>query len=257
MDKRINFLYAIPLGLALITFLLTEQVLLTALAVVVGMLILYGVRSRLMPPHVYKAARLYQRGDLEQALEVADKAVAARPDSWEGYYVRSLVQFARPSHAAAEADARKAIELKPDSATNHSILGQVLYWQERLDEALLAFERAVELDKKDPSNHFYLGATLFQLGDYGRAIPHLELTLALKIPNPQLALLANYYLGTALEAEGHSEDAVPVFQAMEKRAKELPRLLADLQQAPDVPALPRMKRDAGAIERRLGKAIGE
>jgi tetratricopeptide (TPR) repeat protein len=251
MDRRINFLYIIPLGLALITFFLTEQILLTTLAVVAGMVILYGLRSRLMPPHVYQAAQLYKRGDLDGALTRVNQALVARPDSWEAYYVRALIHFAAPDHIAAEADARKAIELKPDAATNHSILGQVLFWQERFDEALTAFERAAELNARDPLNHFYVGATLFQLGEFARALPRLELATAMKIGNPQLTMLAFYYLGVSLEAEGHIDDAQPAFRELEKLEKELPRLQEDLRRAPDSPALPRMKRDARGIEKRL------
>lgn len=251
MDRRINFLYIIPLGLALITFFLTEQILLTALAVVAGMVILYALRSRLMPPHVYRAAQLYKRGEIDRAMDEVNQALASRPDSWEAYYVRALIHFARPDHTAAEADARKAIELKPDTATNHSILGQVLYWQERFDEALTSFERASELDSRDSLNHFYVGATLFQLGEFGRAIPRLELATTMKIGNPQLTMLAYYYLGVSLEAEGHIDDAQPAFMELEKLAKELPRLREDLQRAPDSPALARMKRDVRAIEKRL------
>lgn len=251
MDKRINLLYIVPLGLALITFFLTQQILLTTLALIAGMVILYGLRSRLMPPHVYQAAQLYKRGDLDGALAKANQALAVRPDSWEAYYVRALVNFARPDHVAAEADGRKAIELKPDAATNHSIVGQVLFWQERFDEALPVFERAAELNPKDPLNHFYVGATLFQLGEFGRAIPRLELATTMKIGNPQLSLLAYYYLGVSLEAEGHVDDAQPAYMELVKLEKELPRLQEDLQRAPDSPALPRMKRDARAIEKRL------
>lgn len=253
MDKRLQLLYIIPLGLAFITFFVTQQILFTGLAFAVGLLILQLLRRRLMPPFVDKAVRLYQAGKLDEAQDFAGRAIAARPERWEAYYVRALINYTRPDHAAAEADARQAIALRPQEASTHAILGQVLYWQTRYSEAKEAFSEAARLNGKDALNHFYLGASLYQLGEMAPAIPRLELTVKLKLPNPQLDLLAHYYLGAALMAEGHEEDAQIIFGQMRKMSKALTALKDDLQRAPITPGLPRLRQDVADLEKQLAQ----
>ena len=251
MDKRLNLLYAIPLGLAFVTFLLSSDILFTAGAFLAGLGILYLIRGRFLPPHVDRAARLFRSGRLQEALVAANAAIEARPESWEGYYLRALTYYDLNQLDDAAADARRAIELKPEEATTHAILCQVYYWQNRYDEAQLSFAKAAELNKRDPMNHYWLGATLFQQGEYGRAIPRLELSAGLKMPNQQLELLTYYYLGTALEAEGHVEDAQFPFKKMAKLDKVFAALEQDVRRAPESPGLPRLRQDVTAIRRRL------
>jgi hypothetical protein len=91
--RRANLLLIIPIGTALIAYLLTEQLIYTVAAFVAGYLVVGGLRFLLMPPHVHQAAQRYQRGDLQGALELTEKAIAARPQRWEPHYLRALIKF--------------------------------------------------------------------------------------------------------------------------------------------------------------------
>ncbi len=253
MNRRLGFLYIIPLGLALITFLITQNALYTALALLLGFAIMQLARNRLLPPFVDRAARAYRQGNLEDARLYADQAITARPEGWEGYYIRSLVNFSQANHQQAEADARRATELGPAVASSQAMLGQILYWQGRLDEALPAFVQAHQHDKRDPMNHFWLGATYYQLEQFEESIPHLELVRRLKIPNPQLELLSTYYLGMALHRLGEEEAAQQQFGRLKEYDAALERLRADLEKAPPTPTTPRLLQEVAAIEMRMGK----
>ncbi|HZD09908.1 MAG TPA: tetratricopeptide repeat protein [Candidatus Binatia bacterium] len=251
MDRRWNILFIIPLLTALAAFFLTDQLVFTGVGFVVGYLILLGLRSYLLPPHVRKAISLFETGSLEAALAEANAAIAARPEGWEPYYMRALIHFSLSQLGAAEADARRAIELNPESDVNHVTLGQTLFAQARLDEAEEAFREAVRLRGREGLNQYHLGATLFRLDACEEAVPRLELATRLGIPNPQLTLLAYYYLGRCLDHEGEEEAASAAYGEMNKHREALEALKHDAYSVADYPALSLLQNDIAAIEKRL------
>ncbi|MDX1662741.1 MAG: tetratricopeptide repeat protein [Candidatus Promineifilaceae bacterium] len=251
MDRRLYILFLLPLLTALIAFFLTGELLFTALGFVVGYLLVQALRFMLLPPHVHQAVRAYQRGDLEQALALSNRAIEERPERWEPYYLRALIYFAHSELEPAEADARRAVELKPDSDLNHLTLGQILYSQARFEEAEAAFEHAVRLRRGEGMNQFQLAAARYQQDECAQAIPRLRQAIDLGIDNPQLRLLAHYYLARCLEREGQPEEAEAAYSEMQEHAEALGRLKADVERAPHYPALTRLQREVAAIEKRV------
>ena len=251
MDRRWNFLFIIPLLAALIAFLLTGQIIYTGLGFALGYLAMYGMRHLLLPPYLHKAVQRFQAGDLEAALDLADQAVAARPERWESYYLRALIYFALSDLAAGEQNARRAVELNPEKDTSHAILGQILYSQARFADARAAFADAVRLRAKEGLNPYYLGATLHQLGECEEAAPRLELATRLGIDNEQLTLLAFYYLGRCRDRLEEPDAAAAAYEAMGERRDALESLKGDLAQAPPYPALAGLRQDVAAIEKRM------
>lgn len=251
MEKRWNILFVIPLATALVAFFATNQLLFTALGFVAGYILMEGLRFLLLPPHLHRAVRNYQRGDLQQALELAQRSIEARPERWEPRYLQALAFFARGDLAEAEQSARNAIRLNPENDAGHLILGQVHFSQKRFSRAREAFEEAVRLNGRAGLNRHHLGATLFRLGEFELGVPQLELTLRLGLEQDELTLLTHYYLGRALQEIGRREDAQLTFDAMSQHAEALRTLKQDLHDAPSFPAQELLKEDARDIERRL------
>lgn len=251
MDRRWNFLFIIPLAAAFVAFIVTNHLLYTAAAFVIGYIAMEGLRFLLLPPHLHRAVQNYQRGNLQEALELAQRSIQARPERWESHYLLALIYFAKSDLTRAEESARKAIELNPDNDVNRATLGQALYAQRRFSEAQEAFAQAVQLKGKEGLNQYNLGSTLFRLERYDEALPRLELATRLGLDDPQLSLLAHYYLGMCLQKEGDEHGAHEAFTGMQEYAEALETLKRDVETAPGYPAQPLLKEDVAAIRRQL------
>ncbi len=251
MDRRWNLLFAIPLLAALIVFLMTEQLAFTALAFVGGYVLMEGLRFLILPPHLHRAVQHYRRGDLEEALALTERSIEKRPERWESHYLRSLIYFAMSRLDIAEESIREAIRLNENSDSSHNMLGQILYSQNRLEEAEQQFARAVELRAREGLNHYHLGATQYRLERYADAAPRLELAVRLGIENPQLNLLAYYYLARSHEQLGEEEEAEKAYDKMQENREAFEALKQDVANVPDYPGLLQLKQEISAINSRL------
>jgi TolB-like protein/predicted Ser/Thr protein kinase len=81
---------------------------------------------------------------LDEALRLAERAVAVDPISYGSYLAMGDVQWRMGRLADAEASYRKATELSPTAASNHTMLGITLLRQGRPAEALAAIERETD-----------------------------------------------------------------------------------------------------------------
>lgn len=247
MIRRTNLLLVIPVVTALVAYLLTEQLIYTAVAFIAGYLVVGGLRFLLMPPHVHQAARRYQRGDLEGALELAEKAIAARPQRWEPHYLRALIKFSDSNLPGAEESARSAIERQPEEPAAHLILGQVLFAQGEYAAARDAFATALKHGGKEGVYQYHAAAAAYRTGDCSEAIPRLELALRLGLDNAQLRVLATYYLADCLQEKGKQEDADGYFGQLAGFGEELQNLRHDLQLVADYPERTALGEDIRAI----------
>jgi serine/threonine-protein kinase len=104
-----------------------------------------------------------------KAVDAAERAVAARPDAADGYFIRGTLRgIYRHEWKEARADVERGLALSPDSALGHVTLGRVLAVEGRLAEALSEARRAVELDPLYPF-------ALLRVGFYATATGDLEL----------------------------------------------------------------------------------
>lgn len=252
MDRRHSLFFILPLATGLLAYFATQNVLYTALGFVLGYLLMEYLRFLVLPPYLHRAVRLYQGGALEEALALTERSLEKRPERWETHYLRSLIFFALSRLPDAIASARRAVAINPRSDASQARLGQALAAEGHLEEGRQALEQAVALRPRDAGYRFHLGAALYQMGAFGEAIPHLAWAAERGLGNPQLDLLASYYLGRSLEQRGGADEAAAAYERMRRHAEALPSLQQDLAQAADYPALTPLRRDVAAIAQRLG-----
>ena len=83
---------------------------------------------------------------LQQAREIAGKAIASAPDWSEPYYSRALVEFNAARFGPALENARAALMRQDDLADAHDLMGRILSETGPLDGAVDHLERALNLN---------------------------------------------------------------------------------------------------------------
>jgi lipoprotein NlpI len=107
-----------------------------------------------------------QHGELDKALEYADKAVAEAPRSAAAYLARGSVQDARRKHEAALADLTRAITLDPRLAAAYNRRGAVHFKLGHIADSLTDFDKYLELKPDEAPKHWMRGISLYYAGRY-------------------------------------------------------------------------------------------
>lgn len=117
------------------------------------------------------------REDLDKALAIVARAVAASPDQPVAHRVLSFVQMYRREYPAAEHHLRLAIELNPYDAESLEQMGYLLTLRGKPLEALTWMDRAVQINPIHPPWYEHdRSFALYMLGDYRAAAAAIELT---------------------------------------------------------------------------------
>ncbi len=149
---------------------------------------------------------------LQQALAVAEKAVALAPEQADGYvargYFRGTVSF---DWAGAQADLAKGLDLDAGDSTGRRRHALLLGTLGRLPEALAEERRAVELDPLSEPSWQTLARLLTASRDFAAA--HEASRRALEI-NPESGYALSS-LGQILLLEGKAAEAAAVFRRID------------------------------------------
>ncbi len=116
-----------------------------------------------------EAGLLLGHGELKRALELAQEAVAADPESAEAHYVLGMALEAAGDLEAAESEYKKMGLQAPESLLEVS-LARLYLRQGRLAEAEQQARRAVEKNRWVPQVHLTLGAVAMRKKNYAAAI---------------------------------------------------------------------------------------
>jgi len=115
---------------------------------------------------------------LSEAEATYRRAIAVQPSSWSGY--NSLGVFCLIHGRSAEAIPlfKRVVALSPDNARGYSNLGGALHQQDRFEEALAAYRKSISLQ---PTGSAYsnAGTTEFFLGRYKDAARDFEKAVSL------------------------------------------------------------------------------
>ncbi|WP_157017850.1 adenylate/guanylate cyclase domain-containing protein [Mesorhizobium xinjiangense] len=146
--------------------------------------------------------------NLDQALELAEKAIETSPAEPEGHSALSLALSWRRRWDKAEQAAERAVVLDPNSADAHTGLGNMLEFQGRFEEAIPHYQKAQLLDPQfDLALHF-LGRALLSLGHYKEAEAAFKRRLTLS-PHSDMS---RFYLACLCGLTGRTEEAKRYWQ---------------------------------------------
>jgi tetratricopeptide (TPR) repeat protein/SAM-dependent methyltransferase len=149
-----------------------------------------------------------QRGDLQRAVEMINKAIALNDVVAEFHSNLGIVLMYQGRHDEAIASYEKAIVLKPEYPEALYNLGNALMGQGRHDEAVVRYEQALAIMPDFPQALSNLGSALRDQGKLDEAIARFEQALAIMPDFPQA--LSN--LGNALKDNGEFDGAVARYE---------------------------------------------
>ncbi len=122
-----------------------------------------------------------------EAEAIYSELLAANPRDWRMHFARGAARERLGRWPEAEADMRRALELSPDQPEVLNYLGYS--WIDRgehMQEGLAMIQRAVELRPASGAIIDSLGWAYFRMGDYARALEHLEQAVQLEPADPTL-----------------------------------------------------------------------
>jgi adenylate cyclase len=195
-----------------------------------------------------------RKKSLEQALELAQKAISLDESSPMCYELLSSIYMFKKQYKRALAEAERAIALDPNGADAYSQLGTVLAMVGRQQEAIAPLEKAIRINPMAPSIYFRrLGTAYRDIGRYEEAIVQLKKAVNLS-PDalyPHIGLAATYSLaGRDEEARAEASEVLRIqpelsLESLAKRVAyqnkaDIDRIIGALRKAglPEIPPLP-------------------
>lgn len=113
-----------------------------------------------------EALEAWQRGQTEQALELAGRAIAAAPDDARTYALRARFLDELDAHERAVADYDQVLRLAPDAAWAFDRRGSLHFKLGHIERSLADFDRAIELDPARGPRHWQRGISCYYAGQY-------------------------------------------------------------------------------------------
>jgi adenylate cyclase len=151
---------------------------------------------------------------LEQAFELAQKAISLDESSPIAYVLLSSVYMFKKQYEKAIAEAELAIAFDPNGDSAYSQLGTVLQMVGRPQEAIAPLEKAIRLNPNGPSLYFRrLGSAYRDIGRYEEAIVQLKKAIKLTPDSlyPHIGLAATYSLsGRDKEARAEVSEVLKI-----------------------------------------------
>jgi TolB-like protein/DNA-binding winged helix-turn-helix (wHTH) protein len=143
-------------------------------------------------------------GDLRQAAEYADQAIAIDPAVAQIHFVRAEVALFRGRHLAAAASAATAIELSPSYADAYALLAWIFNYAGRPDRAQAALNEAHRRNPRSSASYRQIaGEIAFTQGLYDKAVGEFQAALQ---RNPTHAR-ARLWLAATLSELGQQDEA--------------------------------------------------
>jgi tetratricopeptide (TPR) repeat protein len=249
--RRLALLLALP-ALGGITFgLVYGSASYTMLGVGLTLLLLILQRVIDTPLSFRFAARQFQNGHSEAALDLINRSINARPDFWQSYQLRALIYLSKLDFIRAEKDSQAAIERNPKAHPAYNTLGQVYLAQARFAEVAQVYTQVLELAPDYALYYFHLGLAQYRQEQFEAAAQTMASATQGTMPMPEYDLQTYYYLGSSLEKAGEITLAAEAFREMGKFAEGLWPLQRQIEALPDYPHAAQLREDLAEIKRRL------
>lgn len=131
--------------------------------------------------HFIQKARLdLTEGRYKESLSELNTAIAARPDNFEGYFLRGLAKYSLDDLQGAIFDFDKTLEIHPMYVRALQYRAICYDKQDDSKKALDDLNRANQLDPFDADVLFTRGITYLHLGDYAKAIADYDMVLSIE-----------------------------------------------------------------------------
>jgi len=189
----------------------------------------------------------FRQGDLENALNLVNKAIAARPDFWESYQLRALIHLMQMDFARAERDAKEAIQRKPNAHPVYNTLGQIYLAQERYQEAAEMYQKALQLDKSNALYRYHLGLSQYRQAQW-RSCAETMMSAIQGLRFVEYELQAHYYLWRCLQEMGEQAQADVVYEKFANYEEGLEPLRQQIKAQQGYPHAEKLQADLAAIE---------
>jgi predicted O-linked N-acetylglucosamine transferase (SPINDLY family)/glycosyltransferase involved in cell wall biosynthesis len=167
-----------------------------------------GTKKPGVPEVLAAAARHYQSGQLDLAVDCLRTALSLEPDLPEVHNNLGIVLARQGKLAEASASFQEAVRCKPDFADAHNNLGNALRTQGTLEAAVAHLRQALHVRPDYVEAHGNLGIALEALGKLDEAAAHLY--KAVQYKPDYLEAVCN--LGLVLWKLGRIDEALAQFQ---------------------------------------------
>lgn len=152
---------------------------------------------------IEKAISLKQKGNLPEAISIAQKSINLDPNYYKSYYHLGEFYTGSNSLKLAEEAFRVSIQLNPQFPSAYCELGNILHQQQNFDEAQKVYELALELGYENSKLYSNLGSIYLTNKQWHNAVTHYRKAVKFEsIP------WNHYNLGFALQKQDKSSEAI-------------------------------------------------
>lgn len=112
----------------------------------------------------------YNAGMVDEALELANQAIASSPKEPKLYLARGYIHQYERRHQKAVDDFSKAIKLDPDSTEAWQRRGEEHFKLAQFKESVADFERVIQLQPQRTPYHWQLGISYYYIGQHRKGM---------------------------------------------------------------------------------------
>lgn len=112
----------------------------------------------------------YNAGMVDEALELANQAIASSPKEPKLYLARGYIHQYERRHQKAVDDFSKAIKLDPDSTEAWQRRGEERFKLAQFKESVADFERVIQLQPQQAPYHWQLGISYYYTGQHQKGM---------------------------------------------------------------------------------------
>lgn len=113
-----------------------------------------------------KAAAVYAKGDADEALTLAGKAVEADPKNVRAYFLRGQIHESQGDHKGAVADFSEVLKLNPEAAQVYDLRGSEQFKLGQIEASIADFDKFIELKPEQEPAHWKRGISYYYAGRF-------------------------------------------------------------------------------------------
>jgi Flp pilus assembly protein TadD len=143
---------------------------------------------------------LFQKGNVDEAIEHFQRALQINPDYMEAHYNLGCALIQKGNVDEAITHFQKALQIKPNGAEVHINLGCALLQKGNMDEAITHFQKALQIEPDSAEAHINLGNALLTKGRMDEAIVQYQKALQIEPDNTEAQNNLAWVLATCPQA---------------------------------------------------------